>query len=291
MGQCNIAHAKVDADVIAAAFNGHTDAAFAAAFDTKLAAVLTPEQLTALDSIKSQIKASVSASDVSSAEDAANASTADALESSLKSAALANASEAALAESQGMVEAHDVFNAEVALSFPEPVFSEAKYTSPVDIQDVNYTLKEDYPHSYGSIDEVGNWWKVNKKKGIIEFVHKSGTFIQIDDAGNLTQHITGNKKEVIRGDYSLEVYGNRDTLIHKKDYTHVDEDVTVLINGNFEETIDGTETRTVAGDVSWSFSANLTASIGGNTAWESGGNADFKSGGPFTVNGATINLN
>ncbi len=293
MATCEIDYQLVDADAMAQAFNDHYGANFESILDAKLAEKLSPEQIQALAGIKADIvaKTKADATMVKKAEADAISSTADKIESSLKSTALTAASGEALLTAQAVAEAHEVFNAEAALTFPEPKFSEPKFTSPVDIQDVNYSLKEDYPHSYGHIDEMGNWWKVNKKKGIIDFVHKSGTFIQIDNDGNVTEHVAGSKKEVIQGDLSIEVYGNRDTLIHGNEYTHIDKDTELLVDGNTKVTLNGTEDKTVAKAGTWTYSAALTQKVSADYKIDVGGSVSYKAGGTFTVNGATINLN
>lgn len=52
----------------------------------------------------------------------------------------------------------------------------------------NEFFDEDYPNSYGWIDESGNKFKINKKTGIITILHSSGTTIQIlkDGSVNIT---------------------------------------------------------------------------------------------------------
>lgn len=64
---------------------------------------------------------------------------------------------------------------------------------------------EDYPESYGWIDKIGNWFKTNKTKKTIEFVHSSGSKFKIDQEGNAMIHITGNLKMFVEGDYHTEV--------------------------------------------------------------------------------------
>jgi hypothetical protein len=301
MASCNIDYTLIDSDEVADQFNAVVDGGFESNLTVRMLELLpdsikdnlTPEQQAALDSAKAKVLAAtqVSAADVASAEAATNEAMASVTESTIKSSVLSKASAQNLADSQAVAQAHDVFNAEAALTYPEPIFSEPKYTSPINIQDVNYTLKEDYPHSYGDIDEVGNWWKVNKKKSLIEFVHNSGSFIQIDRDGNMTQHITGSKKEVILGDLSVEVMGNKDTLIHGNQYTHIDKKKTTLVDGNVDSVINGTETKTVVKDVSLTYKANLTWGIKGNDNWSIGGSTNRTTSGTLSINGATIDLN
>lgn len=136
-------------------------------------------------------------------------------------------------------DSHEVFNSEASVSTPEPIFSEAKFTKPVDIQDSNYSLKEDYPLSYGFIDPVMNWFKINKKRKHAEFVHASGTQIKIDKDGNVTIFTKGSIKQVVTKDYSLEVGGSMDMLIKGSLYTHTSKDYVEMIDGNHNTTIGG----------------------------------------------------
>ena len=99
------------------------------------------------------------------------------------------------------------------MKYNEPVVS-GLVTNPVDLEDAHYTLKEDYPNSYGFIDKVKNWYRINMAKQKAEFVHSSGTQIKIDKNGNVTIWVTGNLKQVIEGDYTLKVKGNADFIIN-----------------------------------------------------------------------------
>lgn len=134
-------------------------------------------------------------------------------------------------EVEVMMDAHDVYDAKKTLNLPEPIMSETKFSSPVDIQDADYTTKEDYPQSYGFIDSIKNWIKVNKEKKHSELVLASGTMIKSDKDGNVTMYIKGNLKQVIEGDYSLEVKGNTDVVVKGSKYQKVVGDLDEIING------------------------------------------------------------
>lgn len=149
------------------------------------------------------------------------------------------ASAKSLAKTKAKTKAHEVFNSKKTLNIPEPIFSEPKATSPVDIQNADYTIKEDYPDTYGFIDSVKNWLKINKKKNHAEIVHNSGTHIKIDEKGNVTMHVVGSLKQVIEKDYSLEVKGNFDQIIGKDKYHHVGGNLDDLINGNHNTDVGG----------------------------------------------------
>lgn len=150
----------------------------------------------------------------------------------------------------------ELFNAEVSVSIVEPELSESKFTAPVDIQDADYTVIEDYPATYGYIDIIKNWLKINQDTHHVEMVHASKTQIKIDKEGNVLLYITGNLKQIIEGDYSLEVKGNHDVRVTGKKYDHVvgdlvenyDSEKEEVVGGNVTETYGGNHNTTVSGD-------------------------------------------
>lgn len=138
-------------------------------------------------------------------------------------------------------EAHDVQNARKSISIKEPAASGSKTTSVPSIQPANYSTKEDYPDTYGFIDSVKNWFKINKRKGHAEFVHQSTTQIKIDKAGNVTMFIKGSLKQIVTGDYYLEVGGSRDVVVKGQKHENV--------KGNVDEKFGGNQTTNVSGVV------------------------------------------
>ena len=119
---------------------------------------------------------------------------------------------------------------EEVITFKEPIVS-GKVTNPKNLDDAHYTLKEDYPDSYGFIDKAKNWFKINTRKNKAEFVHSSGTLIKIDKEGNVTIHIKGNLKQIIDGDYTLQIKGNMDFIVNKEMYQSTGKDMKQNIGG------------------------------------------------------------
>ena len=183
-----------------------------------------------------------------------------ATKSELNSSIESKTSEARSEEKSSLIdilfEFHEIFNAKSAIPIEEPIFSEPKFTSPVDIQDANYTVKEDYPQSYGFIDTVKNWFKVNKELKHAEFVHSSKSHIKIDKDGNVTLYVTGNMKHIIEGDYSLEVKGNHDFLVKGDKYEHV--------SGKLVEAYDSSKDETVGSNVIETYGGNHDTNVSGN---------------------------
>lgn len=77
----------------------------------------------------------------------------------------------------------------------------------------NYSLEESYPNSYGMIDDAKNWYKIDKIKKTVEFVHPSGTSMKVDQYGNVTMDIAGSLKFIIAGDCATEVRGSDDKIV------------------------------------------------------------------------------
>lgn len=66
----------------------------------------------------------------------------------------------------------------------------------------------DYPDTYGFVDSLGDYIRVNKKQKTIEIKHgPSNSTISIDSDGNVDIHNTGDWTHTIGGDYSVDVTG------------------------------------------------------------------------------------
>ena len=115
---------------------------------------------------------------------------------------------------------HSTQDAKKAIQYtaPQPIMKEASSTIIPD--PVQYTMATDYPHSVGNVDEIKNWFKVNKATGEIEFVHTSGSYFKIDGAGNAVLHLKGSYTEIIEGD-SLRQSLNSDETVLAKANNHI----------------------------------------------------------------------
>lgn len=94
-------------------------------------------------------------------------------------------------------------DAEVSQTFPEPT-AETDVSSPTDLPDADNSLAEDYPNSSGLTDELGNFYKINRTTGMVQFVHHSGTCVKIDKQGNVTIHATGSAKLIAGKDMAIQ---------------------------------------------------------------------------------------
>lgn len=62
----------------------------------------------------------------------------------------------------------------------------------------------DYPNTYGFKDSTGNIYKVNKLKETLEFIHSSGTKINIEQNGDFTVESQNNQTFKSAGDNTFE---------------------------------------------------------------------------------------
>lgn len=94
-------------------------------------------------------------------------------------------------------------DSDVSQTFPEPT-AETDVSSPTDLPDADNSLSSDYPATYGMTDEVGNFYKINRVTGDVQFVHQSGTCVKIDKQGNVTIHATGSAKLIAGKDMAIQ---------------------------------------------------------------------------------------
>jgi len=181
------------------------------------------------------------------------------MESKSKKKALELLAQEAIADEKEMADGYNTQDASTSFQRAEPIFVEPNVTSPVDIQDADYSIVEDQPETYGAIDRVLNWWKINKKRKHAEFVHSSGTLLKINKTGDLTVDAIGSAKIVFEGDVSESIAGNKDFILSGKLYEHIIDDVLKQLDANF--------------------------------TMNTGGEVMMKSDGDTTIIGANINLN
>jgi hypothetical protein len=76
-----------------------------------------------------------------------------------------------------------------------------------DVNKDNPLLQEDYPHTYGQVDQAGNLIKVNTKKGTSEYVHQSGATLHIAKDGSMTFSSPKNVTISSEGDLNITSKG------------------------------------------------------------------------------------
>lgn len=81
---------------------------------------------------------------------------------------------------------------QVRISFPSRDLT-APYYSGAELNQVNRTtfFDDDYPHTYGYKDSIGNFVKVNKERGTIHLQHTSTTNMQVAYDGSIKVSLAG----------------------------------------------------------------------------------------------------
>lgn len=136
--------------------------------------------------------------------------------------------------------------AELGEQYMHPVASERMFSDAWDAQAekaqaFSPSMVEDYPYTWGWVDNAKNWFKVNMLKRAIEFVTNGLVKFKTYSNGDTVLHITGNFKIVIDKDFYLETRGNNDNITLGNQYNH--------ISGNRITQIDGMEQRTASSDI------------------------------------------
>jgi hypothetical protein len=148
------------------------------------------------------------------------------------------------AKSKKGIKATNVYRAKTSKPIPEPS-AQAVFSSPINLPPVKYTTSISYPNSYGHVDEVMNFYKFDKLKGDFVFHHQSGNIIKMDKSGNITIHTVGNTKQIINGDFTLNVNGNMDIVVGKNFGVKVGTEMKEQI-GSKKSTIASSEINLIA---------------------------------------------
>lgn len=77
---------------------------------------------------------------------------------------------------------------------------------------INETLSADYPTTYGSEDEQGTGWAINRTQKTVTVKHTSGVTFTCDADGNVTINQPGNLSWTVGGDVSLTASGKVDIV-------------------------------------------------------------------------------
>ena len=193
-----------------------------------------------------------------------------------------------------LAEAHDIQDSTNSLYWEDPVFPEPVFTAPIAIQNARYTLDEDYPNSYGFIDKIGNWFKVNMVKMHIEFVHNKGSNFKIDKDSNSVLHLKGSHKQMIAKDYSQQIAMNRDILVDLDSFEHISGEVIQLINKKSYQRVGGVYTQelgdnakiTIEGDSEHTINKDSKMLVTKNMEWKIGETAKILVGQSLEISSA-----
>ena len=81
---------------------------------------------------------------------------------------------------------------QVRITFPSKDYT-APYYSGAELNSTTRTtfFDDDYPHTYGYKDSVGNFMKINKERGTVQFQHSSSTNVQVAPDGSVKVGLAG----------------------------------------------------------------------------------------------------
>lgn len=138
---------------------------------------------------------------------------------------------------------------QVRVSFPSKDLT-APYYSGAELNKLNRTtfFDDDYPHTYGYKDSVGNFVRINKEKGTAQFQHSSTTNLQVAPDGSIKVGLVGGAYFIFDVNKSftfnigtLEVQGLPDGSLNVRANTEVNIDTSsvnikgdVAIKGNLQ---------------------------------------------------------
>lgn len=103
----------------------------------------------------------------------------------------------------------------------------------------SFSLTEDNDESYGFVDSVKNWFKINKKKKTVEAFFANGVLVRADGQGNVSVACPGSFKHVVGGNYVLDVKGTMETYVGGKLVHKVGGSVTETYGSSHNTTVSG----------------------------------------------------
>ena len=105
----------------------------------------------------------------------------------------------------------DLKSSNISIQRENVLPSDTMFTSANEPDKSTPSMKEDYPNSeIIYVDERGTWIKNNKSKGTLDFVHQSGSSLTFQKDGSVILFARKDFKQVIDGNYTLEVGNNID---------------------------------------------------------------------------------
>ena len=148
----------------------------------------------------------------------------------------------------------------------------SKVTSPQD------PFLEDYPETYGWIDKVIEWLRVNKKSPFVEFFRKDMSWLKLDKDGTLHINLPSNLVITIGGYLDVEVGGQ--TTFNCASYKLTSAGATDINTASIKVQSGETEVNCSHGSISGSALAFIGSTIGmSGMIYQNSGNASPASAG------------
>ena len=95
---------------------------------------------------------------------------------------------------------------QVRVTFPSKDFT-APYYSGAELNETTRTtfFDDDYPHTYGYKDSVGNFVKINKERGTAQIQHSSTTNMQVSPDGSIKVGLAGGAYFIFDNENNFEL--------------------------------------------------------------------------------------
>ena len=122
-----------------------------------------------------------------------------------------------------------------------------------------------YPKNHVRQSEAGHVFEVDTSpnRNRTHEYHPSGTFYEIDHAGNKVTRIVADDYEIVAGNKFVNVTGNTTLTVDGNVSTYIKGNWEVQVDGNKNEVIAGTLTQTVTGDVTETYSSDQSTQVTG----------------------------
>lgn len=131
---------------------------------------------------------------------------------------------------------------------------------------------EDYPETYGFIDKVVEWFRVNKKSPFVEFFRKDQSWIKLDKDGTLHINLPANLIITIGGYLQFNVGGQ--TTFNTASYKLTSAGATDISTVSIKVTSGETQIDCSNGSISGSALAFIASTIGmAGMIYQNSGNA------------------
>jgi uncharacterized protein involved in type VI secretion and phage assembly len=108
-------------------------------------------------------------------------------------------------------------------------------------------LKTNYPHRIGYVTPKGDLSYFDVSTGEHYFRHNSGTCYAINAAGDMATLVMGNRTDIVKGSYTLQVGGDLNEVIAGSQTTAVTGNRTATLSGLDTEFVGLTKTQTIQG--------------------------------------------
>ncbi len=147
----------------------------------------------------------------------------------------------------------------------------------------NLLFGEDYPNSYGFIDSVIEWFRINKSKPYLEFFRQTlEDLFRIDEDGNFWFNIPKSLIINVAEDLNFKIGNNLNVEVLNDSNLKTANNISIQSSSNFDLDV-GSKIRVTSG-------ADLNLKSGANFNNESSSNFSVKAGTDYKLQGTNVYL-